>query len=209
VTGPGTVYLEGDLRPGHSPAEISFGGDLIFGSAATLVIDLAGDGPGAFDVIGVAGLLSLDGALDVRLIDGFVPALGNTFDILDWSTRTGTFSTVLLPGLEAYLRWDLSDLYLSGEISVTYATVPGDANLDGAVDQEDAAVLAAHWGQAGDWSCGNFNGDTVVDAADASILAANWGYDTSESGAVPEPGMIALLLGLGGIMVFRCGRHGP
>jgi hypothetical protein len=62
------------------------------------------------------------------------------------------------------------------------------------VDETDATTLAAHWGQTGDWSAGDFNKDGAVNAADASILAANWGYGTSEARAVPEPGSITLLV---------------
>jgi hypothetical protein len=34
-SGGGTVYNEGDLRPGHSPAAISFGGKLVLGSSSS------------------------------------------------------------------------------------------------------------------------------------------------------------------------------
>jgi hypothetical protein len=72
--------------------------------------------------------------------------------------------------------------------------VPGDANYDGMVDEEDAAIVAGHWGNASaTWAMGDFNLDGLVGPPDASILAANWGYGTSEAGAVPEPATVALL----------------
>jgi len=40
--------------------------------------------------------------------------------------------------------------------------IPGDTNNDGKVDATDATTLAAHWGQTGDWWCGDCNGDGVV-----------------------------------------------
>ncbi|HBO43902.1 MAG TPA: hypothetical protein DD670_08225 [Planctomycetaceae bacterium] len=81
--------------------------------------------------------------------------------------------------------------------------LPGDADLNGRVDHEDAAILADHWGSSGaDWSRGDFNGDEMVNALDASILAAHWSPNaSSESYPVPEPGVLALLLaGLLGLL---------
>ena len=77
-----------------------------------------------------------------------------------------------------------------------HALAPGDANMDGVVDEADAATLAGHWGQGGScWSDGDFNNDGTVNAADASILAANWGHQAEEacSASVPEPLSGALL----------------
>jgi hypothetical protein len=81
--------------------------------------------------------------------------------------------------------------------------IPGDANLDNVVDDEDASILAAHWQQPGGWSDGDFNGDNVVDDKDAAILAAHW-LETAEGTAVPEPGTLALLAGvLLSLLVWR------
>jgi hypothetical protein len=86
--------------------------------------------------------------------------------------------------------------------------IPGDTNGDGHVDQTDAATVATHWGMSGmSWSDGDFNGDGVVNAADASILAANWGHGTSEAGAVPEPGVIMLVVALGGFVMAHRRRE--
>jgi hypothetical protein len=57
-----------------------------------------------------------------------------------------------------------------------YDVVPmADANRDGAVDAEDAAMMAENWGKDNaTWAMGDFNWDGTVNAADAAILAANW-----------------------------------
>ena len=82
--------------------------------------------------------------------------------------------------------------------------VPGDANHDGKVDESDATMLAANWGEANaTWAMGDFDGNRRIDAADASILAVNWGHGTvdGEWTAVPEPsGLTLLILGLVGIV---------
>lgn len=81
--------------------------------------------------------------------------------------------------------------------------IPGDADHDGYVDAADAAILAAHWGDSGDWQTGDFNNDDVVDAADAAILAANWSPRPAESTSVPEPSTFILLFSLLGLFGGR------
>jgi hypothetical protein len=78
---------------------------------------------------------------------------------------------------------------------VTPPLIPGDANLDNVVNDEDASILAAHWQQSGEgvgWGDGDFNDDGIVNNEDASILAAHW-QETSV-GPVPEPHAIVLLV---------------
>ena len=82
--------------------------------------------------------------------------------------------------------------------------LPGDANIDGVVDAEDAAILAAHWQmQSGaTWGDGDFNGDYKVDDADATLMATNWG-GTGASASVPEPSLAVLLCGAIAVFWFR------
>lgn len=84
------------------------------------------------------------------------------------------------------------------DLVVFSQSIPGDANNDGYVNAADATILASNWGrtnvtQGAAW--GDFNGDLAVDAADAAILAANWTGAAERSGAVPEPTVLATLLG--------------
>jgi T5SS/PEP-CTERM-associated repeat protein len=119
-TGTGTTMFLGSLSPGSSPGIMSFEGNVALGSAAVLEIELAGTLPGDYDVIDVAGDLTLAGILDVVLIDSFEPDFGDTFDILDFNPANlfGTFDTINLPELSGTLAWDALPLYTTGEISV-------------------------------------------------------------------------------------------
>jgi len=93
-----------------------------------------------------------------------------------------------------------------------FASVGGDANLDGSVNGVDLAILAANFGGgATDVSTGDFNGDGSTNGVDLAILAANFGFSevsAAETGisvqqaaelggidpaAVPEPASLALL----------------
>lgn len=118
--GTGTAMFLGALSPGSSPGAMSFEGSVVLSSASTLEMELGGMLPGNYDVIDVAGDLALDGILDVVLIDGFEPDIGNIFDILDFNPANllGTFDTINLPELSGMLAWDTSPLYTIGQISV-------------------------------------------------------------------------------------------
>ena len=128
ATGTGTVYIEGDMRPGHSPAAVTFEGDLVMGNGAALVAELAGTTPGSqYDVVDVGGSLALAGTLDVELLYGFQPQVGQTFDILNFdpANLSGEFDAIDLPDLGGGLSWDTSNLYTTGALGV----VPEPATL--------------------------------------------------------------------------------
>jgi hypothetical protein len=112
-------------------------------------------------------------------------------------------------------------VYMDGlRIATTYAealpdlpvvpSIPGDTDGNKVVDAVDAAVVATNWGAnvgTGGFASGDFNADQLVNAADASIQAANWGSHAGEaSAAVPEPGAIALVLGLALAALVRRSR---
>lgn len=90
----------------------------------------------------------------------------------------------------------------------------GDANLDGTVDRDDAAILARHFGLQGIglWGNGDFDGDGTVGVADLAILSRNLSSITpvaapSAAAAVPEASggqlaVMALATALG-----RCGMR--
>ena len=73
--------------------------------------------------------------------------------------------------------------------------LPGDADRNGFVDDDDLSRLLANWGLDTDWPGGEFIGDHIVDDNDLSLLLANWngGAGPPESGAAPEPGTVMLL----------------
>ncbi len=81
--GEGTVFFEGDLRPGNSPGILEFGGDVVLGDSAWTEIEIAGTELGQFDQFSIAGSLWTDGQLQVSLIDGFELSFGHEFLIAD------------------------------------------------------------------------------------------------------------------------------
>jgi T5SS/PEP-CTERM-associated repeat protein len=135
----GSVHNDSGLvSPGASPGVLLIQGDYQQLSDGLLQIELGGTVPGAqHDRLDVQGTLTLGGALTVASIDDFSPALGDWFDILDWATLSGAFSTVTLPPLDKGLAWNISQLYSSGVLTVELS---GDFNRDGNTDAADYVV---------------------------------------------------------------------
>ena len=83
-----------------------------------------------------------------------------------------------------------------GENLETVTPLGGDANMDGIVNDIDATILAANWGQSdATWAQGDFTGDKLVNDLDAAIMSANWlqPSETVSYSAVPEPTAAVLL----------------
>jgi hypothetical protein len=122
VTGPGSfsgnILFSDGFSPGASPAAVALE-NAVFDGTATLTMELGGLAPGSeFDQLLLSGNLELGGTLDVKLIDGFSPALGDSFDLLDWGALIGAFAAVNLPALAGDVAWDSSRLYSDGTLAV-------------------------------------------------------------------------------------------
>ena len=98
----GNVTNGGSTSPGFSPGEITVTGNYDQRTTGALTIDLGGLSDGSvagtlreFDQLDVNGTVILDGALNVSLINGFVPEFGTTFTIINndgSDTISGTFT---------------------------------------------------------------------------------------------------------------------
>ncbi|MDP6545350.1 MAG: hypothetical protein QGH60_15300, partial [Phycisphaerae bacterium] len=115
------VHTHGRLCPGQSPGILTVTENYTQ-NGGVLEIELGGVIPGEqYDRLVVSGALQLAGELEVLLIDDFIPQFGHTFDILDWQgDLSGRFENITLPELpDTQLYWNTSELYVTGEISVT------------------------------------------------------------------------------------------
>ena len=148
--------------------------------------------------LNIAGNLSTESALEVSLINGFTPSIGQTFDILNWGSLNGQFSSLSLPALPGR-AWDTSQLYQNGTLRVVAPTVNGDFDGNGFVDSNDLNGWKSGFGKAtgATKSQGDADGDGDVDGADFMAWQRGFGQPVTASAAavgVPEAGGLALVL---------------
>lgn len=129
LTGGGAFFAEGDLKPGNSPGLLEIDGNFALGSLLVTEIELGGLERGSqYDAIDVTGTLTLGGTLNVVLFDPggglFAPQLDSMFDIFDANSIFGGFADINLPGLQAGLVWDTSQLATTGLLRVAAVPLP-------------------------------------------------------------------------------------
>jgi autotransporter-associated beta strand protein len=194
VGGTVTVNFGATLSPGLSPGTLTMD-TLAMTPGGILNAELGS----AYDRIVASGNVALAGTLNVSLINGFSPAAGNAFNILDWGTVAGSFNTLNLPSLGGGLTWDISQLYATGVISVAAAAgLPGDFNLDGKVDAADYVLWRKYDGTPVGYDTWRTHfGRTAGSGAGAVFV------DFS----VPEPtiALLALSLAATGVWMHRRG----
>ena len=187
------VTFNGGYAPGDSPAEIAFGGEVVFGGENSLLIELGGTTPGTeHDRVAVAGSATLGGEMAVSLIDGFVPTPGEEFEVLTYAARSGEFAAFGGTGL---INSDTALVPLYGTTELTLvAAIAGDVNLDGVVDGFDANLVSQNFLLAGAYADGDANFDRTVDGLDANLISANFLQMNPPASAIPEPSSLCLLM---------------
>ena len=90
----GDVTNEGSIAPGSSPGAIAVNGDYTQASTGALLMEIAGNAGETFDTISITGAATLDGVLDVSLLDAYVPSASDSFTILIAASVSGTFDNV-------------------------------------------------------------------------------------------------------------------
>ncbi|MCB9899348.1 MAG: hypothetical protein H6825_15185, partial [Planctomycetes bacterium] len=80
--------------------------DCTLDASGTLRVELAGNAPGDHARFTADGVVGLDGTLEVVLVEGYVPTVGTSFDVLvALGGVTGAFATYDLP---AEVSWDVT-----------------------------------------------------------------------------------------------------
>jgi T5SS/PEP-CTERM-associated repeat protein len=222
----GSVQNGGTVAPGTSAGILTITGSYIQTPAGKLQIDIGGTTPGSdYDRLAVSGAVTLGGTLQVSL-NPFAISLGNRFDIMDWGSRSGGFSTVTLPALSGTLGWGTSALYSAGVLSVIdTGYLPGDFDHEGHANAADIAAcegalknliafqatLPGGGSLSGQRSVsiGDLTGDGLVNNADLqgliTYLANGGAIAAAQVAAVPEPRSLLLFAtALGLTAVIGC-----
>jgi T5SS/PEP-CTERM-associated repeat protein len=94
VVSPDVLNITGRVLPGLSAGTLTIEGNYTQGGGGLLQIELAS--PTSYDVLAVTGQATLDGTLEINLLDGYTPAPSHTFNFLTASSFTGNFSNVVV-----------------------------------------------------------------------------------------------------------------
>jgi hypothetical protein len=215
----GTITNASELSPGSSPGRLGVDGSFLQDEGGRLVMEIASPVlVGSLydrqsDSIEASQRFRADGELVVRLLHGFAPREGETFDLFDFSSLEGQFDSIQLPALNANLIWDTSRLYTAGELAVvTEGFILGDYNSDGKVDQSDLDLVLLNWGAPAQTPPTGWTSDLpsgLVDQDELDGVLLHWGTGTAVGPAsldatVPEPSTLATLVVLLAAMLAKC-----
>ncbi len=159
--------IVGHLAPGQSPGTLTVNADYVQASTAALNIELGGLIPGVgHDQLTINGSVTLAGELRLIPVKGFLPLVGQAYEILTVTggTLTGEFETIVGPG-------EYAVAYSSGSVTVTVLAMPGDSDGDNDLDlfdHRDLIACASVPGVAPGPGCSVFdmNADDSIDLLD-------------------------------------------
>jgi len=82
------------VSPGASPGIMIIDGNYTQGAGGTLLAEIGGTVAGAqYDQLIVTGTVTMDGKIDVALVNGFVPASGNSFMVIQSPAVSGAVAS--------------------------------------------------------------------------------------------------------------------
>lgn len=170
---PGLVTINGDAGVFSTYAQ---------GAGGTVRMQIGGTTPATgHDQLQVVNNIALGGTLNLQLVNGYVPNLGDSFVIMNCGgARSGQFAQI--SGTQIGAGKQFSVQYNPQNVTVTVVaggTIPGDLDGDGHVSLQDLATLLASFGvcagQAGYNASADLDGDGCVAISDLAILLSNFG----------------------------------
>lgn len=195
------------LAPG---ALLEIDGNLKLAPDSRLEVEFRpGTGGGVFDRIDVTGTITLGGVLDLSILSGATPVEGATYTILsaDGGFVSEFDDIVGLPAGDGSWRPFIDDI--TNGINVSYSSLRGNMNKDGAVDELDVEMFAwairdpnSYYEQfivpligAADADMADMDGDFVNTFADIPLFLEA----VSQSGGNPEVAFARLVAVLRGV----------
>ncbi len=173
-------------------------------SSGTLVVDLRGTTAGTnYDQFAVGGTASISGVLNVTILPGYTPALGNTLNVLTSTALTGTFFAVVGEGAFATNYTATNAQLVRSGLTYTWDAGGGaDTNWfnslnwspDGLPGTSDAAILnsiATITIDTGDATVGDFSqsNGTLTGLKALNIIGSfSWTGGTQSGTGTTHPG---------------------
>jgi cyclophilin family peptidyl-prolyl cis-trans isomerase len=169
-----SVLNHGTLSPGLALGVIGINSTYFQYSDGTLSLQIAGPTVDTqYDKLTSSSTAFLAGKLQISLINGFTPSLGNSFNVLTANSIVGNFNIYDLPSLPSGQAWRIDQT----GTAITLTVVEGDYNRNGVIDAGDYAVWRKQSGATGitAYSGADGNGDGNVDNKDFTIWRTNLG----------------------------------
>ncbi|MBP8260277.1 MAG: autotransporter-associated beta strand repeat-containing protein [Verrucomicrobia bacterium] len=115
----GNASINGTLAPGNSIGTLTVNGDVTLAGTSDFEINQDTPTPTA-DLLSVAGALTYSGILNVTTLGTSAYTSGQTFNLFDFTSQSGSFSSVTLPDLSAQpgYVWNTDNLSVDGSITV-------------------------------------------------------------------------------------------
>ncbi len=192
------VVNHGEVRVGvlsNTPSHVEFADRFVQSETGTLDIDLAGIFTSQYDRLIVGNGATLDGTLDVSLVGGYEPSLGDDFLVLTTGDGlTGTFASAILPDLNEGLAWDLDYSPFALTLSVVDAPLSADVDLDGDVDGLDFLMIQR-------------TDPSLIPLWESQYGSSSVGAAAAAFSAVPEPETLTLAVLLGTVGLVSGARR--
>ena len=180
----GNVISNAAFNMGDMPNTVglmAITGNYTQGANGSLTFDIAS--LTQFDQLNVSGRASLNGLMTVDLLHGYVPQIGNMFDIMNFAGESGTFSTV-------------SGLPINNQEHFVLEYNATNLTLD---------VVAGPGMQAGSGHGGSSSSEPYITPVTAGMNLQN--TSDAPSTPTPEPGSILLfgsgMMGIAGFLRRR------
>jgi hypothetical protein len=203
------VVNDGSVMFGSSPGFLNVA-DFTQTAAGQIQFELQGLNQGVtYDYLKVSNTSTLDGLLDVQLFGGYVPSIGDSYEIIAAGLSVvGTFSNVSFPAVP---NIGLGINYTANTV-VLNAGLLGDLDGDGFVGIADLNIVLGAWNNnvtPGVWLLGDPSGDGFIGIEDLNVVLGNWNAGTPPlaevQSLIPEPSALGLMAC--GVAVFTARRR--
>lgn len=137
LVGDFTLSAGAKVAPGASTGRLEVRGDLTFADESSLLVEIAGTVADAeYDLLAVDGVVDVaTGNLVVELLDGFHPAVDDSFLVLTADSIVGQFANAVDSVRAGLYRFDV--IYGDQQVELTGARLAGDFDENLVVDGSD------------------------------------------------------------------------